>query len=195
MRRAAPDESASVRTGQRAPVRVEWPTVYTVLQAPVPAFETFVRGRLARWAPDFLRTDGGVHAHVTLLAPFLEHPDAATFAELGALFGRAAPFDVTFGRLDRFPDGLTYAVPEPDAALRALTARLVERWPECPPYLVPGLVPAPHLSLDHEPVDALAPELVLPQSAHIDVVELVRYAPGDTRRLVRFALGASQSDQ
>lgn len=164
---------------------------YTVLQAPVPAFESFVRGRLERWAPDFLRRDGGVHAHVTILAPFLPEPalDAAALEALAATCAAASGFTVTFARVARFPGGLVHAVPEPAEPFAALTAAVAARWPGLRPYA--GEWDAvPHLSLDHGEPAALAAELTWPMTARIDALELVRYAAGDTRALARLPLGA-----
>lgn len=165
---------------------------YTVLQAPVPAFEGFVRGRLERWAPDFLRTDGGVHAHVTVLAPFL--PEAAltphVLATLRATCAAASSFEVRFERVARFATGLAYAVPEPDGPFRALTDAVLARFGGLRPY-DGEFEAAPHLSLDHGDPDALAAELTWPRTARVDAVELVRYQAGATRALHRYPLGTA----
>ncbi len=162
---------------------------YTVLQAAVPAFEGFARARLQRWAPDFLRRDGGVHAHVTILAPFLPESalDAAALAALAAIGAAAPAFAVTFSRVARFPTGLVYAVPEPAEPFAALTAAVVARWPGLRPYA--GEWDAvPHLSLDHDDPDALRAEVAWPLTGRIDALEVVRYTPGDTRRLAHVPL-------
>lgn len=163
---------------------------YTVLLAPVPAFEDFARTRLQRWAPDFLRRDGGLHAHVTILAPFLPAAelDAAALAALAEVAAAASGFTVTFRRVDRFGTGLVYAVPEPAEPFAALTAAAGARWPWLRPYAGEWAA-VPHLSLDHGDPDALASELTWPRSARIDTLEVVRYLPGDTRRLAAVSLG------
>lgn len=150
-----------------------------------------MRGRLERWAPDYLRADGGINAHITVLAPFLPEAklDAATLSLLRETCAAASPFELTLGRLARFADGLVYAVPEPDRPLRALTDAVLARWPALVPY--GGIAdPVPHLSLDHGPIAPLASELELPTRTAVDRLELVRYAPGDTRALITFTLGS-----
>lgn len=162
---------------------------YAVLQAPVPGFEPFVRGRLARWAPDFLRVDGGFHAHVTVLAPFVPiRPDAATCAALARLFAAVPAFTTTFGRLARFPDGLAYAAPTASEPWLALTQAVVDRWPDQRPYCGEAEV-VPHLSLDYAAPETLAGEVVLPVVQRIDRVELVVYEPHGTRAWAEFPLG------
>lgn len=162
---------------------------YTVLQAPVPALEGFVRGRLERWAPDFLRIDGGVQAHVTVVAPFFTAQlDAAVTADLALLLAGRSAFTTTFGRLARFADGLAYAAPEASEPWLALTQAIVDRWPEQRPYCGDADV-VPHLSLDYAEPAALASELALPVTQCIDRVELVVYEPHRTRALATFPLG------
>lgn len=163
---------------------------YTVVQVPVPPFEPFVRARLSRWAPDFLRLDGGVHAHVTVLAPFLPEPEITNKVvdHLRDLCARTRPFTVRFAQLATFETGLTYAVPDPADAFDDLTRAVLARYPRLRPYN--GEFEAvPHLSLDHADAGALALELPLPVTVTLDTLELVRYAPGDTRALRRWHLG------
>ncbi|NUW37614.1 2'-5' RNA ligase family protein [Nonomuraea sp. SMC257] len=92
----------------------------------------------------------GVPAHVTVLVPFLDvdRIDAAVTDELGALFGRHAPFAVRFDSCRRFPDVL-YLAPAPDAPFRALTEAVVARWPEAPPYGGQFAEVVPHLTVAH----------------------------------------------
>ena len=96
-------------------------------------------------------------------------------------------FTVTFRRVARFGNGLAYAVPEPAEEFAALTDAVVARWPALRPYA--GEWDAvPHLSLDHVDPAAFASELTWPRTARIDALELVRWAPGDTRSLARLPL-------
>ena len=51
---------------------------HTCLAVPVPALEDWVRERTAHYDPSFVSTDPGfAHAHLTLLAPWVERPTAA----------------------------------------------------------------------------------------------------------------------
>ena len=77
----------------------------------------------------------GARPHVTVLFPFL--PEAKlTPAVRSALVGIAAsaePFEVRFASVRRF-DGVLWLEPEPAAPFRHLTAAVVARWPDWPPY-------------------------------------------------------------
>jgi 2'-5' RNA ligase len=77
----------------------------------------------------------GMPAHVTLLFPWLpaDRRDDATLERLGALLARFWPIDLELARTARFPDTI-YLGPEPAHVFRAMTAAIVEAWPECPPY-------------------------------------------------------------
>ncbi|GAB2480724.1 hypothetical protein GCM10027030_13460 [Luteococcus sediminum] len=168
---------------------------HAVLQLPVPALEDFVRSRTDHYDPGFLGTSDVadtdfVHAHITVLAPFASLPDLALVAE--GLFG-TAPFEVTLGTAELFPNGLVHSRPEPEDALRALTARMCTLFPDVVPY--GGLHrPVPHLTLD-----ALGPGVslasvrewtsrVLPCSSRIEAVDLVWYESGNTRLCHRWWL-------
>jgi hypothetical protein len=99
----------------------------------------------------------GVPPHVTLLAPC--PGDAEAIAEV--LEGTAA-FDVAFRRLRRFAEVPTlYLAPEPAEPFVALTAQLVERFPDWPPYGgVHGTSVVPHLTVTQGPAAAEAEEAV-----------------------------------
>jgi hypothetical protein len=124
---------------------------HTVLQVPVPALEPFVRTRAAHYDPAWVSDDAGfVHAHVTALAPFLpaaalDRPAQGRVAEIVA---ETAAFTFELARVATFPNGIIHLLPEPSEPFRELTARLVEAFPECPPY--EGRFPEviPHLTLD-----------------------------------------------
>lgn len=76
-----------------------------------------------------------VSAHITVLYPWLPS-DAITDADLAAAAEIAsgyAPFFFTFERVGRFAGGVWLA-PEPAGPVRALTAQVRARWPQCPPY-------------------------------------------------------------
>jgi len=123
---------------------------HSVLLVPVPGLEPFVRARWEHYDPSWVSDDPAfVHAHVTLLAPFLSPPlpGAARRTLQRALDGHHA-FDFDLRRVATFPNGIVHAVPEPDAPFRRLTADLVAAFPQCPPYAGEFPDPVPHLTLD-----------------------------------------------
>ena len=172
---------------------------YSVLLVPVPELEPVVRPPLARWAPDYLHADpDAVHAHITLLGPFLPRADLSgeVLADVGELFARTQPFDFELARLDRFPgDGLVHLVPEPLGPFRALTAELWRRHPQCPPYGGRFGDVIPHLSIDHaastrEVADVVAP--FVPVTVTASAAELYWYEPRCSRSLARFPFAAGR---
>ena len=123
---------------------------HSVLQVPVPALESFVRSRHAHYDHSYVSADPAfVHAHITALGPWLDA--AAIDAEALALVAKVAatiePFEFALDRLETFPNGIIHLRPEPEDPFRELTRRLVEAFPECPPYGGRFDV-APHLTLD-----------------------------------------------
>lgn len=91
----------------------------------------------------------GAPPHVTVLFPFLP-ADEVSDAVLGALGEIAAAepaFEVVFASCARFP-GVLYLRPEPEAPFRRLTAAVVARWPQTPPY-AGQFEPVPHLTVAH----------------------------------------------
>ena len=105
----------------------------------------------------------GVGPHVTVLFPFLPCGDLGppARAELAAI-ARAVPgFEVRFERVRRFPE-LVWVEPEPADPFAALTASVVRRWPDHPPYGGAFDTVIPHLTLvesdvaDLETIEELA---------------------------------------
>lgn len=121
------------------------PAGTTALVAVVPEAEPVVGAARERYDPAAAE---GVPAHLTVLYPFLPaaRVDARTLAALGRLFAAHEPFEVRFPRFGRFPD-LLWLAPEPAGPVRALTASVVARWPEAPPYGGAFGDPAPHLTV------------------------------------------------
>ena len=92
----------------------------------------------------------GMPAHVTVLFPFLPHDrltDSVRVA-LRQICGDVPVLDVEFRRTARFP-GVLFLDPEPADGLRELTAALVRRWPEAPPYGGAFEEITPHLTVAH----------------------------------------------
>ncbi|MFL6020369.1 MAG: 2'-5' RNA ligase family protein [Gaiellaceae bacterium] len=140
----------------------------------------------------------GIPFHVTLLYPFAPR-EALTddlLADTRAFFAGHEPFDFELTRIAAWPRVL-YAVPEPDAALRACMQELFARFPQWPPYGGLHAEVVPHATLAEE-VDAaavrdeverrLAPHL--PRRCQTrDVALLEEFAPDRWRERRRFPLG------
>jgi hypothetical protein len=86
--------------------------------------------------------------HVTILYPFLPcgalRPADRT--ELAAIAGRVPAFEISFERVRRFAD-LVWIEPDPAEPFAALTAAVVEHWPDHPPYGGAFETVIPHLTL------------------------------------------------
>jgi hypothetical protein len=122
---------------------------HSVLQLPVPALEGWVRARTAHYDGGFVSEDPRFgHAHVTALGPFDPAPSRETLDAVGAIAASTAPIRARLERLAQFPNGIIHLVPEPDDALRALTARLVAAFPDWPPYDGQFEDVRPHLTVD-----------------------------------------------
>jgi 2'-5' RNA ligase len=141
-----------------------------------------VAGHLKPWVDRW--PHDGFTTHVTILVPFLNGAeiDEDVLAELLALFGGFAAFDVTFAESARFPT-VIYLAPEPEQPFRDMTAAVYARWPQCPPY--GGRYDAkPHLSVLYDPTEAefeeVEPELRarLPLRARAAAVDLLVYDGG-----------------
>jgi 2'-5' RNA ligase superfamily len=120
--------------------------------------ETFVTLILAPAAPavaeahDELypeRVPEGIPLSLTLLYPWIPAASVTDVdvAGLRAFFAERPPLEFALNRLAVFPDAVVYAVPEPDAGLRATLRALWAHYPECPPYGRPGSDPPPHATL------------------------------------------------
>jgi hypothetical protein len=143
----------------------------------------------------------GVPAHVTLLYPFVPADElgAATLARLAALFAAAAPFDVAFRELRRWPE-LAYLAPDPPAPFVALTEAILARWPAHPPYAGETDEIVPHLTcatgagelLDRVEAD-IRPHLpIAARVAEALLIEEVEPGSNRWRTRERFRLGAGE---
>ena len=172
-------------------------TGHSVLQLPVPALEEWVRARTAHYDDRFVSTDPRFgHAHVTALGPFDPDPSPATLARIGDLAAGTAPVRVRLAELAQFPNGIIHVVPDPDDALRDLTARLVATFPQWPPYGGEfGADVVPHLT-----VDAASDEVslsstagllrdVLPVEVVLDRLQLAWWESGDCHVRQEWRLG------
>jgi 2'-5' RNA ligase len=138
----------------------------------------------------------GMPAHITVLAPFLPMPrvDAEVLESLRLMMGDARPLSVELTHVAEFP-GVIYLAPEPAAPIVGLTQRVVERWPEAPPYegkfeVVPHLTIAIHAG--EEIAEEIRAELAgrLPLAARLDEVWLFARTDGAWQRMASFTLGS-----
>lgn len=172
------------------------PSGHSVLVVPVPELEPYVVERTRHYDDSFLSADPRfVHAHVTLLAPWLPEPSADDLQCVGKLAAAAEPFDFDLAELRVFAGGTLYLAPEPAAPFEALTAELMAAFPQCPPY--EGRFDAvPHLTVDHLLGGATAASTLtslgalVPARCRADRISLQRYANHDCRTIAEWRLGA-----
>jgi 2'-5' RNA ligase superfamily len=134
------------------------PPARSGLLVPIPEAEAAIGGlRLAHDPTAGL----GIPAHVTVLFPFVpaEAVDAALHADLAVLFASVGAFEYAFREVDRFADSTVFLVPEPAEAFSDLTRRVVERWPDHPPYEGAFEVVVPHLTVGDQLADGVADAL------------------------------------
>lgn len=169
---------------------------HSVLQLPVAALESFVRERTAYYDPGFLVTDPGfIHAHITALVPFRDEFTESDDATIAAICARTAPIPVELNRIEVTGNGLIQLLPEPDTALRTLSARLQEAFTDCVPYWGRYGEVAPHLTLDavsaEVDVDWVRARLAgtIPLRVTLDQLHLVWYESGRCRLMRRWPLG------
>lgn len=168
---------------------------HSVLAVPVPALEDFVRARWEHYDPAWVSADPGfTHAHVTVLAPFLEDPGEGDLAVLGALAARTPAFAFTLDGVVAFPNGIIHLPPEPAEPFARLTEEVRAAYPDLLPY-AGEFDPVPHLTLDHTTPEitpatvARALGATLPASCRAERLELHRYAAGGCRVLASWPLG------
>ena len=168
---------------------------HSVLVVPVPALEPFVRRRWEHYEPTWVSTDPGfTHAHVTALGPFLPAPTPDELARVAAIAGSTAAFDHVLADIDVFPNGIIHLLPDPSAPFAALTARLWEAFPQCPPYEGQFADVVPHLTLDSTTTGItpaqvqLALAELLPVVVRADRLDLQWYDEGDCRLLASWPL-------
>jgi len=149
------------------------------------------------------RLDGtaplGVPAHITVLFPFLApgriHP--SVLVELEHLFAAVGRFSFRLERTDWFGEDVLWLAPADPVPFRALTLRVYEAFPACPPFEGEFDEIIPHLTVGHgHPVDDLraaeaAVQEHLPIEAHATAVSLMtqRTPGGRWTRAASFTLG------
>jgi len=167
---------------------------HSVLVVPVPGVEDFVVGRTLRYDASFHSRDPRfVHAHLTLLGPWLSAPDERDLAIVGDLAAAAEPFDYRLDEVAVFPEGIIHLVPEPAEPFAALTKALVAAFPECPPYA--GAFPdsVPHVTLDREApgisAASVRAELPLPVDGRATRIDLQWWDNDDCHVMASWPLG------
>jgi hypothetical protein len=80
---------------------------------------------------------------LTLLYPWIPAASVTRrdLDELRSFFAGRPPLDFELVRLAEIPGKVLYAVPQPDDELRATMRALCAKYPEYPPYRVPGSAP------------------------------------------------------
>jgi 2'-5' RNA ligase len=173
---------------------------HTVLAVPVPALDDVVRERTAFYDASFVAADPDfVHAHITLLAPWAQRPSAEDLDRVARIAAAAEPFQVRLARVGEFPNGVIYLRPEPETQLRDLTSRLVDAFPQFPPYGGQYGDVVPHLTLDRRSA-TVTPATVgasvhnrLPLTFTAERIDLQWWANHDCRRLRAWPLGRAAS--
>lgn len=169
---------------------------HSVLQLPVPALEEWVRARTAHYDAGFVSADPRFgHAHITALGPFDPDPSPAVLASVADLAATTAPVRVRLADLAQFPDGIIHLVPDPDAQLRDLTARLVATFPAHPPYGGAFDDVRPHLTVDaaSAKVDLASTAALLrgvvPVDVVLDTLQLAWWESGRCHVMAQWPLG------
>jgi 2'-5' RNA ligase len=173
---------------------------HSLLAVPVPEADGLVRRLTAEWEPayDLGSPDDDVHAHVTVLGPFvplerLPDVDAAVREVLAGV----EPFTFVLDEVDRFDGVVVFLRPNPAAPFEELTRRLHERFPEHPPYggrfaeVVPHLTVGPIRSPEMERALTDAATAVVPLACEATEVRLIWNDDRSFRTVARYALGSA----
>jgi 2'-5' RNA ligase len=137
------------------------------------------------WRARYDNASFGIPAHVTLIFPFVpaDELDEHLFGELRALFAEQPAFAFSLPRVARFPE-VAWLAPEPAEPFRRLTALIVSRYPQYPPYEGIHDEVIPHLTVGRgdaafqdEVEAALTPHL--PIEAEIGEITLLEEQPDE----------------
>ncbi|WGL51263.1 2'-5' RNA ligase family protein [Nocardioides sp. BP30] len=180
----------------------EIPAGHSVLAFPVPELDAWVRDRTRHYDASFVSADPAfVHAHITVLGPWLASPGPDDLGRVAEVLAETEPIDVTLGAVHAFPDGLLHLRPVPEDPIRDLTARLTQEFPDHPPYGGAYPDPTPHLTLDQVSTGSAAGDPVtahtvsqrlgetLPVTVRLDRLDLQWWANHDCRLLHSWWLG------
>lgn len=162
----------------------------------VPEAESLVKPFRDRYDPSAAE---GVPAHITILVPFKppEMITAEVLDTLQRLFARFTRFTFSLTDLRRFPDVL-YLAPVPETPFKTLTGKLVEQFPDTPPYGGAFADVIPHLTIAQVAEPAQLNQIAqdfeqaaagkLPVSAMVTEVVLLDNTNGPWQCHTRFAL-------
>lgn len=171
---------------------------HTVLAVPVPELNDFVRARTAHYDRDYVAEDPRFgQAHITILAPWVRRPTAADLAAVAQVAAQTPTFEYRLSELGTFPNGIIHLVPQPMDAFAALTAAVVELFPDYPPYA--GQFPrvTPHVTLDAVSPDITQAEVrvmlgdLVPLTAQADCVQVQWWQAGHCHVQHTWQLGHS----
>lgn len=166
----------------------------TALIVAVPAAEPLVGEWRARYDSS---ASVGVPAHVTILFPFVPatQVDGTVLADLRELFASLPSFRFMLDRVERFGEDVVWLHPEPSEPFAQITAAVVSKWPEHPPYegvfdaVVPHLTVAEGDAELYELIEQdLAPTLPVDATAG-EIVLIAEDRDGRWRERARFPLG------
>lgn len=169
---------------------------HTVLAVPVPALDDVVRERTAHYDSSFVSADPDfVHAHITVLSPWIPSPTPVDLGLVASLLRRHPPFEVALEEVGEFPDGVLHLRPRPEQPLRALTLTVAQAFPQHPPYAGRYPDPVPHLTVDRRSETVTAATVrtrlahLLPLAFVVDRVDLQWWANDDCRLLHSWRVG------
>jgi len=170
----------------------------TALIVPVPEVEPIVGRFRDRYDP---AAADGIPAHVTVVYPFLPSETISfdVVRTLSELFAGVPQFHAEFSETRWFP-GVLYFAPMEDLPFRRLTERVVEKYPQAPPYGGQFREIVPHLTIAHADdqveLDEIAVQFALAANGRIPVravvraVELIEKGNGTWCTKARFPLKA-----
>jgi 2'-5' RNA ligase len=176
---------------------------HTLLAIPVPAAEALVRGLAAQWERTYdLGGPEDVHAHVTVLGPFVapEAVDDQLHGALRSFFAGVSPFAFRLEEVRVFTDDVVYLAPEPAERFTELTAAVVAAFPGYPPYggrfasVVPHLTIGPIWSPEMKRALIAAGEAFVPVETVADEVRLIVNDDSSFRTVARYPFGRAPSD-
>jgi 2'-5' RNA ligase len=102
----------------------------SALVLPVPSAESNIGALRRKFEPS------GISAHVTVLYPFVAAPSIShdVIDAVCEVLSRIEPFNFELSEIGWFEDRVLYLAPTPRAPFEELTALLVDRFPDYPPY-------------------------------------------------------------
>lgn len=114
----------------------------------------------------------GVPAHVTVLAfrPVVDDDTAASVAKLVSGF---PAFEFSLARVGRFPEGVVFLAPEPEATFKAMTRLFAEAFPDCAPHGGAFPDPTPHLTVGRQLDNATADLVAAAAGAGLPITAVV----------------------